>query len=360
MASTPASVDKITPVILCGGAGTRLWPLSRAALPKQMLDLTGGGTMLALTAARVENAELFNPAIVVAGEDQADAIEAGMAGIGSLVLEPAARNTAPAIMLGAFEAGRHTGPDQIILVLPSDHLIHDVDAFNGALQSAIPLAKQGWLVTFGMKAGRPETGYGYIERGEALASGVFKAKRFVEKPDAATAAGFVEDGGFDWNSGIFLMQTRSYYNALISYAKDVMHYGELAANHRRDGIRVYADPSWFGQCPAISIDVAVMEKSDKVAVVPVSAGWSDIGSFAALAELLAPDADGNVLEGHALAIGARGCLVRSDGPMVAAIGVSDLVIVATGDAVLVVPKDQSQRVREAVEALKAQGGEQWI
>lgn len=359
MNSAP-STDKITPVILCGGSGTRLWPLSRAALPKQMLDLTGGGTMLALTAARVENAETFNPAVVVAGEDQAEAILAGMSGIGALVLEPAARNTAPAILLGALEAGRVTGPEQVILVLPSDHLIHDVAAFSDAVQRALPLARAGWLVTFGMKAERPETGYGYIERGEALADGVFKAKRFVEKPDAATAAGFVADGEFDWNSGIFLLRTRDYYEALSAYAPDILKLGEAAHDHRRDGIKVYADPNWFGQMPALSIDVAVMEKSDKVAVVPVSAGWSDIGSFAALHEVLAPDGDGNVLEGHALAIDAKGCLVRSDGPMVAVIGVENLVVVATGDAVLVVPRDQSQRVREAVEALKDKEDGRWI
>lgn len=358
MSSSP-DPGKITPVILCGGSGTRLWPLSRAALPKQMLDLTGGGTMLALTAARVDNAETFNPAIVVAGADQADAIEAAMAGIGALVLEPSPRNTAPAILLGALEAERTTGPDQIILVLPSDHLIHDVDAFNAGLHRALPLARAGWLVTFGMKAARGETGYGYIERGEPLGEGVFKAKRFVEKPDAETAAGFVADGGFDWNSGIFLMRTRDYYDALGKYAPDILRLGEAAHDHRRDGIRVHADPSRFSQCPAVSIDVAVMEKSDKVATAPVSAGWSDIGSFAALHEVLAPDADGNVLEGHALAIDAKGCLVRSDGPMVAVIGVENLVVVATGDAVLVVPKDQSQRVKEAVDALKAREDGKW-
>jgi mannose-1-phosphate guanylyltransferase/mannose-1-phosphate guanylyltransferase/mannose-6-phosphate isomerase len=359
MSSAPSS-EKITPVILCGGSGTRLWPLSRAALPKQMLDLTGGGTMLALTAARVENAELFNPAIVVAGEDQAEAILAEMTGIASLVLEPVARNTAPAILLGAVEAGRLTGPEQVILVLPSDHLIHDVDAFNDAVQRALPLARAGWLVTFGMKAERPETGYGYVERGAALAEGVFQAKRFVEKPDAETAAGFVAGGGFDWNSGIFLMRARDYYDALGKYAPDILRLGESAHDHRRDGIRVYADSSWFGQMPAVSIDVAVMEKSDKVAVAPVSAGWSDIGSFAALHQVLAPDGDGNVLEGHALAIDAKGCLVRSDGPMVAVIGVENLVVVATGDAVLVVPRDQSQRVKEAVDALKDREDGRWI
>jgi mannose-1-phosphate guanylyltransferase len=356
MADDPRS-DKITPVILCGGSGTRLWPLSRAASPKQMLDLTGGGTMLALTAARVGNHALFNPAIVVAGEDQADAIEAAMAGIGSLVLEPCPRGTAPAILLGALEAERDSGPEQLILVLPSDHLIDDVEAFNAAVSRGIPLARQGWLVTFGMAAGRPDTGYGYIERGEALADGVHQATRFVEKPDAATAAGFVADGGFDWNSGIFLMKTGAYRDALGHYAHDLLTLGELASGHRREGIRVHADAGAFARCAAVSIDVAVMEKSDKVAVVPVAAGWSDLGSFAALAEVLAPDADGNVLEGDALAIGAKGCLVHSDGPTVVAIGVEDLVIVATRDAVLVVPKDQSQRVREAVEALKQAGRE---
>lgn len=346
---------KITPVILCGGSGTRLWPLSRAARPKQMLDLTGGGTMLALTAARVGNAQMFNPAIVVAGEDQADAIEAQMSGLGALVLEPCPRNTAPAILLGALEAARITGPEQIILVLPSDHLIDDVEAFNAAVGKAIALARAGWLVTFGMKAERPDTGYGYIERGAALAEGVFEARRFVEKPDAATAAGFVADGGFDWNGGIFLMTAGAYCDALGRYAPDLLIHGQAAAGHRREGIRVHADPRRFASCPSVAIDVAVMEKSDKVAVAPVSAGWSDIGSFAALAEALAPDADGNVLEGDALAIGAKNCLVRSDGPMVTAIGVENLVIVATRDAVLVVPKDQSQRVKEAVEALRQAG-----
>jgi mannose-1-phosphate guanylyltransferase/mannose-1-phosphate guanylyltransferase/mannose-6-phosphate isomerase len=355
---TETSSEKIAPIILSGGSGTRLWPLSRAALPKQMLDLTGGGTMLALTAARVENAALFGPAIVVAGADQADAIEAALAGIGALVLEPCARNTAPAIALGVLAASMKSGPDQLVLVLPSDHLIQDVEAFNQALRQGLPFARDGWIVTFGMKAERPDTGYGYIERGEAIGDNVFAAARFVEKPDAETAAAYVAGGIHDWNGGIFLMRAKTYYDAMFLHARDVMTNCLRAWDARRsEGIRHHAEAYSFGLCPSVSIDYAVMEKAEKVAVVPVSAGWSDIGSFAALHDVSNPDENDNVVTGHGLAIDAKGCLIRSDGPMVTAIGVENLVIVATGDAVIVVPRDQSQRVREAVDALKAQGRE---
>jgi mannose-1-phosphate guanylyltransferase len=341
---------RVTPVILSGGAGTRLWPLSRAASPKQMLDLTGGGSMLALTAARVADAGLFAAPILVAGADQAEAIAAQVPGLACLILEPAPRNTAPAIALAALAAGR----DDLLLVLPSDHLVRDAAGFGAAVRRALPFAQDGWIVTFGMKAERAETGYGYIERGAALGEGVFAAARFIEKPGPEAAAAFVAGGVHDWNGGIFLMLAATMIDALGRHAPDILKAARAAmAGARRDGKRVHPDAAAFAASPAQSIDYAVMEKAERVAVVPAAIGWSDIGSFAALHLVSDRDGDGNVVAGPALAIDASGCLIRSDGPMVAAIGVADLVIVATRDAVLVVPRAESQRVREAVEALKA-------
>ena len=348
--------QRIIPVILSGGSGTRLWPLSRAARPKQMLDLTGAGSMLAMTAKRVADAALFHAPRIVAGAAQAEAIERAVPGLGALILEPAARNTAPAIALAALTAE----PDDLLLILPSDHLIRDEAAFGEAVARAAPFARDGWIVTFGMKPDRAETGYGYVERGEALGDGVFRAARFVEKPDAATAAAFVAGGRHDWNGGIFLMRAGTVLDALSVHAPAMREAaGAAMRGQTTDGARVHPDAAAFAASPAQSIDYAVMEKADKVAVVPVSVGWSDIGSFEALLDISDKDGDGNVLVGPGVAIDARGCMIRSEGPLVAAIGVEDLIIVATDDAILVVPRKQSQRVRDAVEALKSEGLDKW-
>ncbi|HEY5712662.1 MAG TPA: mannose-1-phosphate guanylyltransferase/mannose-6-phosphate isomerase [Allosphingosinicella sp.] len=347
---------RVVPVILSGGVGARLWPLSRAARPKQMLDLTGGGTMLALTAARVADPGLFAAPIVVAGADQAEAIMAELGRLGALILEPAARNTAPAIALAALAAD----PDELLLVLPSDHLVADPSGFGAAVRAGLPFAKDGWIVTFGMKAERAETGYGYIERGAALADGVFAAARFVEKPDAARAAAFVAGGRHDWNGGIFLMRAGAYLDALRAHAPAMMDAAETAmADARREGVLIHPDAAAFRASPAQSIDYAVMEKAERIAVVPADVGWSDVGSWQALHDVSARDADGNAVVGEAILIDARGNLIRSDGPLVTAIGVENLVIVATADAVLVVPRDQCQRVKEAVDRLKQEGRDQW-
>jgi mannose-1-phosphate guanylyltransferase len=332
--------NPIVPVILSGGAGTRLWPLSRRARPKQLLELFEGGSMLAQTAARVADPTLFGPPLVVAGAEQEVAVAAALPGA-RLILEPRGRNTAPAIALAALAVAR----DDVLLVLPSDHLIRDAEGFRDAVRRALEFAEQGWIVTFGMKAERAETGYGYIERGEALGEGVFAAARFVEKPDAATAQAYVAGGAHDWNGGLFLMRAGTYLDALAAHAPEIL----AAVSEGR-----------FEEAPAVSIDYAVMEKADKVAVVPVAVGWSDIGSFEALHLASSPDADGNAVAGAGLALDAKGCLIRSEGPLVVAIGVEDLVIVATDDAVLVVPRAQSQRVKDAVEAMKAEGEERWI
>ncbi|HEX8238336.1 MAG TPA: sugar phosphate nucleotidyltransferase [Allosphingosinicella sp.] len=319
----------IRPVILSGGAGTRLWPLSRAGRPKQFLALAGEESLLKATARRAAG---WSAPIVVAAREQALAVRAEVPDA-RLVLEPCARGTAAAVALAALAAE----PDELLLVMPSDHHIEDEPAFRSAVATAAPLAADGWLVTFGIAPDRAETGYGYIRRGEPLASGAWRAARFAEKPDRATAQVWVDEGGWDWNSGIFLFERDTLLGALRQHAPAI-----LAA--------VEGD---FAAAPSASIDTALMEKADKVAVVPAAMGWSDIGSWEALHALGPVDGDGNLLTGDVVAPDSRNCLVRSDGPVVVALGVEDLVIVATERAVLVVPKGETQRVREAIEALEA-------
>jgi mannose-1-phosphate guanylyltransferase/mannose-1-phosphate guanylyltransferase/mannose-6-phosphate isomerase len=319
----------IRPVILSGGAGTRLWPLSRAGRPKQFLALAGEESLLKATARRAAS---WGAPIVVAAREQALAVRAEVPDA-RLVLEPCARGTAAAVALAALAAGA----GELLLVMPSDHHIEDEAAFRSAVAIAAPLAKEGWLVTFGIEPDRAETGYGYIRRGEALAPGVYRAARFAEKPDRATAQDWLDEGGWDWNAGIFLFAREALLDSLRRHSPEV-----LAA--------VEGD---FAAAPSASIDTAVMEKADKVAVVPVAMGWSDIGSWEALHVLGPLDGDGNLLTGDVVAPDSRNCLVRSDGPVVVALGVEDLVIVATERAVLVVPRGETQRVREAIDALDA-------
>lgn len=323
------SAPTIRPVILSGGAGTRLWPLSRADRPKQFLALAGEESLLKATARR---ASAWGTPIVVAGHDQALAVRAEIPDA-RLVLEPCPGGTAAAVALAALQAA----PGELLLVMPSDHHIEDEAAFRAAVATAAPLAGEGWLVTFGIAADRPETGYGYIRRGEALAPGAWRVARFAEKPDRPTAQAWLTEGGWDWNAGIFLFAREALLDGLREHAPEILAAAE----------------GDFAGAPAASIDTALMEKADRVAVVPAAMGWSDIGSWEALHALGPRDGDGNLLAGDVVAPGSRGCLVRSDGPVVVALGVEDLVIVATERAVLVVPRGESQRVREAIDALEA-------
>ena len=348
---------RITPVILSGGSGTRLWPLSRTGRPKQLLALTHARqTMLQLTAARADDGARFAPPIIVGNAAHADMIEDQLAAIGiapqALILEPMARNTAPAIALAALTCE----PDELLLVMPSDHVIGDVGAFRAAIDAAAPLVEEGWLATFGIAPDGPETGYGYIQLGAEIAPGVARVERFVEKPDRATAQAYLAAGGYAWNGGIFLFSAGAYLReleaqapAMAAAARDAIALG------RRDGASLYPQAEAFARSPSDSIDYAVMEKAARVAVVPVEMGWSDVGSWDALHGLAAKDGDGNAHHGEIVAIDTRNCLVRSDGPLVAMVGVSDLIVVATGDAILILPRGSSQDVKRAVERLKVEG-----
>ena len=336
----------------------RLWPLSRLGRPKQMIALAGERTLLQQTALRVGGEAMFAAPVVVAAAAQADAIEEQLAEAGVepalLILEPGARNTAPAIALAALASA----PGDLLLVLPSDHLVKDEAAFRAAVSEALPAAEAGWLVTFGLTPERPETGYGYIRRGDAIgaSAAAYRVDSFVEKPDRATAEAYLADGGYLWNSGMFLFRSDAYLAALKEHAPYLLPAVEAAmAGAERDGARLTPNAASFARAPAQSIDHAVMERHGRAAVVPAAMGWSDIGSWEALHLVLDKDDADNVLAGDVIAIDCEGSLIRSDGPVVAAIGARDLIVVATERSVLIVPRGQSQRVQEAVEALIRRG-----
>lgn len=347
---------RVVPVILSGGSGTRLWPLSRADCPKQFIALAGDETMLQLTVARASDPALFEPPVIVANPRHAEIIEqqlGGQAADFQLILEPHARNTAPAIALAALAAE----PSHLLLVMPSDHVIRDPAAFETAVKAALAFASEGGLVTFGVTPSRPETAYGYIRRGAELSPRLFEGVEFVEKPNVPLAERYLTEGCYDWNAGIFLFRADTYIAALAAHAPDILSAARPAmAAAREEGSRVWPDAQSFARSPSISIDYAVMEKAERFAIVPVDMQWSDLGSWDALHEISAQDATGNTAAGNVLAIDSTNCLLRSEGPKLVAVGVEGLVVVATADAILVVPRDHSQRVKDVVDALRQQGG----
>ncbi|WP_333677082.1 mannose-1-phosphate guanylyltransferase/mannose-6-phosphate isomerase [Dyella sp.] len=350
----------LIPLILSGGSGTRLWPVSRRNLPKQFLSLSGDGTLFQQTVARTRKLPEITPPIIVASEDHrflaADQLlEAGIKNA-TILLEPAARNTAPAIALGALKAVERD-PQALLLVLPADHLIGDTKSFVNAVQQALPAAREGWLVTFGIRPDRPETGFGYIRRAESIGGGAFRVERFVEKPDLATAEGYVKDGGYDWNSGMFLFKAARYLEELGQHAPEMLEAVRKAyATGHGDLDFVRVDAEAFAKVPDNSIDYAVMEKTSRAAVVPVSCAWSDIGSWSALWLSGQHDEQGNQREGDTLTVNTRNSLLRShDRHMIATVGVDDLIVVSTPDATLVAHRNAAQDVKKVVDQLKASG-----
>jgi len=344
--------NQIVPVILSGGSGTRLWPMSKPEMPKQLLPITSDETMLQLTAQRT-NSNGFAAPIVVAGQRHADLVEQQLVEAGTapqlLILEPVARNTAPAIALAALAAR----PEEVLLVMPSDHVIADLDAFHAAIRSALPMVSQGWLATFGIAPDKPETGYGYIQVGREIAKGVHQVARFVEKPRLERAEAMLARGDYAWNGGIFLFRADRYLEELGQHASEMLVAAEKAMRAaRREGKRLVPDEAEFAACPSDSIDYAVMERADRVAVVPVSMGWNDVGSWDALHAISDLDVFGNSHRGEVLAIDTRNCLIRTDRVRVAAVDVEDLIIVASGDDVLILPRGRSQDVKKLIEAMK--------
>ncbi|MGV8921773.1 MAG: mannose-1-phosphate guanylyltransferase/mannose-6-phosphate isomerase [Thermomonas sp.] len=352
-------MSKLQPVLLSGGSGTRLWPLSREAYPKQFLALAGEDTMLQATWRRVAALADMAP-IVVAGEDHrflvAEQLRQIDAPTPAIVLEPLGRNTAPAIAAAAMQAMRD-GEDPLLLVLPSDHVVRDETAFRAAVSQAMPAAQAGALVTFGIVPDAPETGFGYIEADKDSidhGDGVRPVLRFVEKPDAATAQAYVDAGGYYWNSGMFLFLASRYLEELQRFRPDIVTGVRAAFDAaQRDGDFIRLDKDAFVACPSDSIDYAVMEKTGMASVLPVDIGWNDVGSWSALWDVSEQDADGNAHHGDVISIDSRNSYAYSR-RLVALVGVDDLIVVETDDAVLVAHKDKVQQVKDVVARLKAE------
>jgi len=351
---------KIYPVILSGGAGTRLWPLSRAVMPKQLLPLVTDKTMLQETALRVRGWPGVMAPLVVCGNEHRFLVAEQLRDVGitphAIMLEPAGRNTAPAVAAAAAFL-KAQDPDAVMLVLPADHVIEKNEAFRIAVERAFQLVQNGSLATFGIVPNAPETGYGYIKRGEPLpgCDDCYKLERFVEKPDRNTAEGFVADGGFYWNSGMFMFRADRFLAEIGQHAPQIASAAESAVNDAyRDLDFCRLDEAAFAASPSDSIDYAVMEHTRDGVVVSSDIGWSDVGSWSALADVQAKDANGNVQRGDVYLDNTSNTLVRAESRIVAVVGVKDLVVVETNDAVLVAHKDQVQRVKNIVDHLKLQ------
>jgi mannose-1-phosphate guanylyltransferase/mannose-6-phosphate isomerase len=354
----------IVPVILCGGSGARLWPLSRALYPKQLLALTGSRSLLQDTVARLAAlpGQVQAPLVIcneahrflVAGQLRGASKDA--ASEPALILEPEGRNTAPAAAIAALTARRRGGTDVLLLVLPADHVVRDPAAFAAAVALATPAAIAGQLVTFGVVPTHPETGYGYLRTDASTERGVQPVREFVEKPDFETARRYVASGAFLWNSGMFLFSADTYLRELQMHAPDIAAAATRALDAAKpDGGFIALQRDSFQQCRMESIDYAVMEKTRHASVVPLSAGWSDVGSWASLLDVTVRDSNGNALLGDVLAVDCTNSYVRAESRLVAVTGLDGCIVVESKDAVLVVPKGKAQDVKKIVEALEQRG-----
>ncbi|WP_031239616.1 mannose-1-phosphate guanylyltransferase/mannose-6-phosphate isomerase [Asticcacaulis sp. AC466] len=346
--------SKIIPIIMSGGSGTRLWPLSIPAAPKQFHALATPNTMIQETALRLGGENYMAP-VAICGASHSSLVNKQLAVIGkvpqAVILEPFGRNTAAVAAIAAL-SGREIDPEALVLLVPADHVITKPDAFHAAVVAASETARTR-IVTFGIKAAHPETGFGYIERGETLSDGIFAIKKFWEKPDLETAQRYVEGGQHDWNAGIFLFSPQVMLEELSLYAPEVLAACKDAYDKaRRDGAIIHLDEEAFGQVPSISVDYAVMENTSRSAVVPCDIGWADVGGFAELWRLGEKDERANHVTGEAILIDAQNCLVHNSGPVVSIIGLSDIMVISTPSGILVAPISRAQDVKLAAEAAK--------
>lgn len=350
----------ITPIIMAGGTGSRLWPLSRELYPKQFLTVTGEQSMLHQTVARLSGLEHTAPVLICNEEHRfiaAEQMRIGGFAHSGIILEPVGRNTAPAIALAALQAVNNAaeGEEPILLVLAADHVIQNITAFESAVQNALPFAESNQLVTFGIVPTAPETGYGYIRSGEQSGN-AFTVSEFVEKPNLATAQKYLSSGNYYWNSGMFLFKASRYLEELAKFSPEILDICKQAiAVPEQDLEFIRVNKAIFETCPDDSVDYAVMEKSQNVVVVPMDAGWSDVGSFSALWEVSAKDKNKNVIKGDVIAVDSSNNYIYAENKLVSTVGVDNLVIIETKDAILVANKDQVQNVKTIVKKLKGAG-----
>ena len=347
----------IKAVVMAGGSGTRLWPLSRSGHPKQFLNLNGDDTMLQATVKRLHGLKI-SASITICNEEHRFFVAEQLREIdklGSIILEPIGKNTAPAIALAALA----TDDNPLLLVLAADHVIQDEEAFTEAVNQAVPLAEAGKLVTFGIVPTEPHTGYGYIKRGDKR-DGAFSVQKFIEKPSSELAKEYTESGEYYWNSGMFLFKASRYLQELKKFRPDIYQACESAMLETQtdlDFLRVSKEK--FAKCPSDSVDYAVMENTADAMVVAMDAGWSDIGSWSSLWEINDKDRNGNSISGDVVLHNSKGCYVRADDKLVAAVGVDDLVIVSTKDAVMVAQKDSAQDAKVIAQKLKTDKRSEW-
>lgn len=354
-------MSSVHAVILAGGSGSRLWPLSRQHLPKQFLTLDGDASLLQTTINRLSPQIEAGNVLIVTQESHAkgEAYHALMPY--QSLFEPVGRNTAPAIALAAASL-MLDGSDPVMVVLPADHIIKDEEQFRAHLACAIEAARQGQLVTFGIHPTRPDTGFGYIKvRSGGAAENIHAVERFTEKPDLATAEGFLREGGYYWNSGMFVWRASVIMAEIRQYLPEVYRIIQnIVEQSRTSGDFQQAVEQHFALMPSISIDYGVLEKSSRVALIPCDIGWNDVGSWQAVHEISGKDQNGNALQGNVIAVGCKNSLIRSEKRLVAAIGIEDLCVVETADAILISKSDQTQRVREVVDALQLSGASEHV
>ena len=345
--------DKVVPVILSGGSGTRLWPRSRKHYPKQLLKLLGPRTMLQETVLRVDH---LDPPLIVCNEEHRFLVAEQLLELGispaAIMLEPVGRNTAPAIALAAL-AARARDPSSILVVLPADHLMRDLEAFRGTLETAVQLAATGKLVTFGIRPDRAETGYGYIKAEGDVAGKALQIQQFVEKPDIARAVDYFVSGKYYWNSGMFVFRADVYLDELERHQPDILKHAGLALERAREDLDfLRVDEEAFALCPEDSIDYAIMEKTGNAVLIPYDSDWSDLGSWQAIWEETDKDSNGNAILGDVMAEDCSGSLFHAENHLIAAIGVEDMVVIDTKDALLIAKKDRVQDIRKVVDRLK--------